>query len=42
MLNEFWKGKEKGMCPWSEEMEELDELEGMQAKNSQESTLSYV
>ena len=41
-LNEFWKEKEKDMHPWSEEMEELDELEGMQAKNSQESTLSYV
>ena len=35
MLNEFWKGKEKDMHPWLEEMEELDELERMQAKNSQ-------
>ena len=41
-LNEFWKGKGKDMRTWSEEMEELEELDCLKAKNSQESILSYV
>ena len=41
-LNRFWTGKEKDLQSWSEEMEELDQLDIIQAKGSQESTLSYV
>ena len=36
-LNEFWKGKEKDMRSWSEEMEELERTEKEIAQNSQES-----
>ena len=41
-LNDFWKGKEKDMRTWSQEMEELDDLDSAHAKERQESTLSYV
>ena len=41
-LNRFWTGKEKDLWSWSEEMEELDQLDIVQAKGSQESALSYV
>lgn len=42
MLNEFWKGREKDLRTWLEEMEELEGLESLWAQNSQESVLSYV
>ena len=41
-LNEFWKGKERDMRSWSEEMAELEEIEAEQRKARQESFLSYV
>ena len=41
-LNEFWKGKEKDMRSWLEEMAELEEIEAEQRKARQESFLSYV
>ena len=41
-LSEFWKGKEKDKRTWSEEMDELDKVDGMRNKGSQESILSYV
>ena len=41
-LNSFWLGKEKDMRTWSEEMEELDDLDNTQEKASQETALSYV
>ena len=40
--DKFWTGKEKDMQSWLEEMEELDTLDCMQAKGSQESILLYV
>ena len=36
-LNKFWKGKEKDMRSWSEEMEELERTEKEITQNSQES-----
>ena len=41
-LNEFWKGKEKDLRTWLEEMEELEGLESLRVQNSQDSALSYV
>ena len=41
-LNDWWKGKEKDLRSWSEEMDELDEIEKEQNRVRQESTLSYV
>ena len=41
-LNEFWKGKEKDMQTWLEDMEELERMEQVIAEGSQESILSYV
>ena len=41
-LNTFWKGKEKDMWSWSEEMAKLEEIEREQAKAGQERSLSYV
>ena len=41
-LNSFWKGKEKDMWTWSEEMDELEEIEREKAQGRQESNLSYV
>ena len=41
-LNDCWKGKEKGLQLWSEEMAELEEVEKEQARVRQESLLLYV
>jgi hypothetical protein len=41
-LNAFWAGKEKDLRSWLEEMEELEGLESLKAKGSQDSALSYV
>ena len=41
-LSDFWKGKDKDMRTWSEEMEELDRVDDMHNKGSQESRISYV
>ena len=41
-LRDFWKGKEKDMRSWSQEMEELDDLDNARAKDRQESAISYV